>query len=192
MADLLVEALPATGRRAAYALLVEQIFPKRLAGLRDHPNPRRLAELVYEELAEGLRQAEPNERLRALEAAGHRAEIRAQSVDSLALAIARYLRDHPTAASKAGDWLDSTVERWMAMAVDGIKAEASQRLELLDAWERSVKTDFPDVWRAHRLEFLHARLNLQSARSGSFSTAAGSLYDFLTEVGAAVENLDIH
>lgn len=192
MADLLVKGLLETDRAEARAILIEQILPQNLIGLPYHPKPRRLAEVVYEELAEELKQGAPAQRMSVLRAAACRAEIREQAVSSLSMAIARYLKDRPNVTDAAKDWLDPMVEKWMAMSLVDIEDEASRRLQKLERWERTVTADYSEIWNAYRLEFLHTKLNLQSARSGSFSTAAGSLYDFLISVGASVDNLDIH
>ena len=42
------------------------------------------------------------------------------------------------------------------------------------------------------MEFLQAQLNFQSARTGFFSTAAGSLADFLTDMGESPDLLEEH
>jgi hypothetical protein len=107
---------------------------------------------------------------------------------SLALAIARYLQDRPQAAACAGAWGDGDVQTWMGRPPDAIAAEATKGLEALDEW----RDEEPDEWEAGRVEFLQAQLNFQSARSGSFATAAGSLADFLAEMGEDVDVLDEH
>jgi hypothetical protein len=107
---------------------------------------------------------------------------------SLPLAVARYLQDHPDAVPRAGAWLDGDAEAWMAKPVEAIQAEATRGLEALDEWREDAGGD----WEAGRVDFLQAQLNLQSARSGSFATAAGSLADFLTDVGEEPDVLDEH
>ena len=99
---------------------------------------------------------------------------------SLSLAVARYLKDHPDAVEKAGAWLDDEAREWMARPVDAIRAEATRGLEALEEGEMD------------RVELLQAQLNFQSARSGSFATASGSLVDFLTDMGEEVDVLDEH
>lgn len=106
---------------------------------------------------------------------------------SLALAIARYLHAHPGARAHA--WRDPGVDAWLAAPVEAIQAEATAGLEALDEWRDDAA---PDEWEAGRVEFLQAQLNYQSARSGSFATAAGSLADFLADMGEDVDVLDEH
>ncbi len=110
---------------------------------------------------------------------------------ALALAIARYLHDHPEAAGTAATWMSSDVDAWRKRSTADIAQRASDRLEDLENWRASVQSD-SDAWNADRVNYVHAKLTLQSARSGSFQTAAGSLFDFLREVGASTEELDIH
>ncbi len=110
---------------------------------------------------------------------------------ALALAIARYLHDHPEAAGTAATWMSSDVDAWRKRSTADIAQHASDRLEDLERWRASVQSD-SDAWNADRVNYVHAKLTLQSARSGSFQTAAGSLFDFLREVGASTEELDIH
>jgi hypothetical protein len=111
--------------------------------------------------------------------------------DALALAVARYLRDHPEAADRASNWLNSEVETWRGVSSADIEAEATARLDELERWREAVKSQ-SEAWEADRVTYVHAKLTLQSARSGSFETAAGSLLDFLRDVGANAEELDIH
>ena len=109
---------------------------------------------------------------------------------SLALAIARYLQDHPDA--DAGPWRDGDVDKWSGESLDAIGAEATKGLEALDEWRDEVREDDPETWEAGRVDFLQAQLNFQSARSGSFATASGSLADFLADMGEDVDVLDEH
>jgi hypothetical protein len=111
---------------------------------------------------------------------------------SLALAIARYLRDHPDAAARAGAWRDGDVDAWLAAPAEAIGIEATKGLEALDEWRDETRANAPEEWEAGRVDFLQAQLNFQSARSGSFATAAGSLVDFLADMGEEVDVLDEH
>ncbi|SRR5712691_4727620 len=118
-------------------------------------------------------------------------EIRAQLRASLALAIARYLKEHPDAKERAGSWVRPDVEEWLDKPVEEIAAEASRRHEALDRWSERAKADAPDLWETRRVDFLHARKNLDSAESGNFQSGAGSLYDFLSDVGEQVQSYDV-
>ena len=192
MADLLSESLPESERAEGRALLLERILPSKLSGLAQHPKPRRLAEVVYEDLADELRKADEDQRLKALHAAALRTEVEALAAHSLSLAIARYLIDHPARTGAAADWKTSTVERWMKKSLKEFQDEATKGLARLNELEEQIKSEHPDLWESLRVEFVHTTFNLQSARSGSFETASGSLYCFLSALGVAVDNFDIH
>jgi hypothetical protein len=122
----------------------------------------------------------------------HSSEIQEQLAASLALAVARYLRDHPDAVSDAGVWVDREVEARMAQPVEALQEEAAERLEALEDWKERAQDENPAVWETGRVDYLQAQLHLQSARSGSFATASGSLADFLMSVGEEVDVLDEH
>jgi len=111
---------------------------------------------------------------------------------AMMLAVARYLHDHPDAAASATTWLDDDIESWRQRPTADIADEASKRLEALERWRSHTQTSDREAWESDRTTYAHAKLTLQSARSGSFETAAGSLVDFLRDVGAPTEELDIH
>lgn len=119
-------------------------------------------------------------------------EIGEQLTASLRLAVARYLTDHPDAVSDAGVWVDGDVEAVMAQPLEALQHEATERLEALEDWKERAQDEDPAEWESGRVDYLHAQLNLQSARSGSFATASGSLVDFLSSVGEEVDVLDEH
>jgi hypothetical protein len=192
LAARLAESVPEGDRGAARTMLADRVLPKLLAGASDHPKPKKLAEVVYGDLAEKLAAAPPEGRLGVIERAGLEAELKELRDRALSLAVARYLHDDPNAERRAGVWLDATAREWRSRSEDEIGAEATRLLERLDGWQERVKAEAPDVWETRRVDANHARLNLQSARSGSFRTAAGPLADFLRGVGAAVDTLDIH
>jgi hypothetical protein len=192
LAERLASAFPDGDREEARALLAERILPAGLGGLADHPKPRRLAEVVYEDLAERLAAAAPEERLDALHEAADVAEIREFSSRALSLAVARYLSDDPNAVPRAGMWLDSNADLWRRRPADEIAAEATRLLDLLESWQERISEERPELFETRRIDYLNAKLTLQSARSGSFATGAGSLNDFLAAVGTPGERLDIH
>lgn len=191
MVTLLARAVPEGDRRAATGLLNE-IVSAKLAGISTHPRPRRLAEVAYEEVAETLREAHPEDRLVALQQAALRSRAEELGRGALTLAVARYLKDHPDAEARVEDWVDESVESWLAKPVSEIQAEATRRLDQLEAWAKQAQREKPDIWEQERITYAHAKLALQSARSGAFGTAAGSLHDFLAAAGARTEILDIH
>jgi hypothetical protein len=118
-------------------------------------------------------------------------EIRAQLRASLALAIARYLREHPEAKDRARSWIRPDVEEWLDKPVEEIAAEARRRHEALERWSERAKAEAPDLWETRRVDFLHARSNLDSTETGNFQSGAGSFYDFLQDVGAPAESFDV-
>ena len=192
LADRLASALPDGDRDEGRALLAESILPAALSGLADHPKPRRLAEVVYEDLAERLAAAAPEERLDALGEAADVAEIRLLSSRAQSLAVARYLSDDPNAVPRAGIWLDGDADHWRQRPVEEIAAEATRLLDQLESWRERIGEERPQLAETRHMEYMNAKLALQSARSGSFGTAAGPLHDFLSDVGTPGERLDIH
>jgi hypothetical protein len=191
IAELLLEALPEKDRPEARGVLTEGILAWELKSLADHPSPRRLIEVVYEKQTELLGAVAPEARLDVLKAEAQRVAIEEQMNAALTLAIARYLQVHPKKKKKAGEWMDAEVEAWTAKPTAGIQEEATRRLTDLEAWENQVGTRYPAIWESYRLTYIHAKLTLQSARSGSFATASGSFYNFLLDVGAPVDELAI-
>jgi hypothetical protein len=119
-------------------------------------------------------------------------QIRALAAGSLSLAVARYLHDHPEARARVNPvWIDTGVEAWIGRPTEEIEHEAEHRLHVLEEWERDAQELDPDLWESRRADALHALTNLQSARSGAFGTAAGSLAAFLREAGARPDTLDL-
>jgi hypothetical protein len=108
---------------------------------------------------------------------------------SLALAIARYLTDQDGAADRAGAWLDDDVRSRLDATTEQLAEEAANGLDELEEWRDEADSE---EWEAGRVEFLQAQLNFQSARTGFFSTASGSLVDFLNDMGESPDVLDEH
>lgn len=156
-----------------------------------HPNRRRLLEVVYDQLAQDIREVEPEERLRMVKQAAQKAELIELTSEALTLGVARYLRDHPDAAERAEDWIDGAVERWRNRPTDEIKAEATRRLDELEAWKEAASRDFPALWETGRTDYIQAKFALQSARSGAFGSSFGNLGSFLRTVGASSNRLRI-
>jgi hypothetical protein len=192
LADRLASLLPAAEREQARALLADRILPGALAGLSEHPRPRRLAEVVYEDLGERLASADPGDRMEEVELVADEAEIRSLAARAQALAVARYLSDDPNAVGRAGPFLDADADAWRERGSDAIANEASETLDALEAWAERVREERPELFETRRTDYLHAKLALGSARTGSFGTAAGPLYDFLQRMGTARDRLDIH
>lgn len=189
MAALLAASLPAEDRAEGERLLEQEILPLDLAGLASHPRPRRLQEVVFERLAGTLAEQAPERRLEALRTALLSARAGALGRQTLALAIARYLRDHPDAPD--GPWKDEAVTRWLSAPLTSLVAEASRLLDESRELEGRLREEHPDLWEEHRSGFNQADLELSSARTGSFEVATGSLADFLTAIGARFRKLEI-
>jgi hypothetical protein len=119
-------------------------------------------------------------------------DIDALAAGSLSLAVARYLHDHSRARWKVNRvWIDDEVKRWRKQGTDEIAHEATARLERLEQWEQAAPDEEPELYETRRIDAVHAKLNLQSARSGQFGTAAGPLADFLRNAGASVDTLQL-
>jgi hypothetical protein len=100
--------------------------------------------------------------------------------DSMELAIARWQLEHPGATIPA-PW-STLAGRWAgrgAQELDDAVSACARQLERLEGVPPADDRELMGV------PLVHARLTLQSAASGDFSTAAGSLVDFLRAVGAA-------
>ena len=190
LADRLASLVGAEDRETARALLADRVLPSALSGLADHPRPRRLAEVVYEDIGERLLNAE--DRFTEVEVVADESEIRSLAARAQSLAVARYLSDDPNAVDRAGPFLDAEAEEWRGRGADAIAQEASEALDALEAWSERVQDERPELFETRRTDYLHAKLALGSARTGSFGTAAGPLYDFLQRMGTARDRLDIH
>ena len=190
MADLLTQALDEGDRPEARRLLVETVFPALVGDVSDHPNPRAVAQVVYDELADSVEGAPPEDRLSAIRAAALRAAILELSSASLALAVARYLKDNPSAADRATD-VPPEARKWLESSVADIEREATRRLDALEDWREHAQAAYPWLWETYRVKYLHTQLNLEAARSGSFEAAAGALYDFLAGLGVQVQSFDL-
>ena len=190
LADRLASLVGAEDRESARALLADRVLPSALSGLADHPRPRRVAEVVYEDIGERLLNAE--DRFTEVEVVADESEIRSLAARAQSLAVARYLSDDPNAVDRAGPFLDAEVEQWRGRGADAIAQEASEALDALEEWAERMQDERPELFETRRTDYLHAKLALASARTGSFGTAAGALYDFLQRMGTARDRLDIH
>jgi hypothetical protein len=192
LADRLASLVGKEDHEAARTLLADRILPSALSGLSEHPRPRRLAEVVYEDLGERLTNAEPDDRMAEVERLADEAEIRSLAARAQALAVARYLSDDPNAVDRAGPFLDAEAEAWRERGAEAIAEEASSTLDALEEWAEHTREEHPELFETRRTDYLHAKLALGSARTGTFGTAAGPLYDFLDLMGTARDRLDIH
>ena len=122
-AFLLSENLPFYDRSKAYALLREQILPKKLRKLATHPDPSDYVETVVESLARTLERSRANQRLHALRAVLCDEEIRQLDRDSIRMAVARYIKDHPDVTEIALNWLGGRdASKWLAMSKPELEA----------------------------------------------------------------------
>lgn len=192
LAEQLASLFPAADRDQAHELLAERVLPSAFTGLQGHPQPRRVAEMIYGDLGEQLLAAEPEDRLAALEAAADEGDIRSLAAHAQALAVARYLSDNPDAVDRAGPFLDGDADAWRVRGAEAIAQEADTARDALESWAERVRDERPSLFETRRTDYLHAKLALGSAGSGSFGTAAGALQDFLARMGEAPDRLDIH
>jgi hypothetical protein len=190
--DALAERLASlvSNHEEARTLLAERILPAALSGLADHPRPRKLAEVVYEDLGDRIANAE--DRPAEVEQMAEEADIRTLAARAQSLAVARYLSDDPNAVGRADAFLDAEAEQWRTRGDDAIAQEAETTLAALERWAERAKDENPELFEIRRTDYLHAKLALGSAKTGSFGTAAGPLYDFLELMGTAQDRLDIH
>ena len=194
MATWLLKALPANDRPEAYTLLVSQLLPKKLERLPPFMERRWYVENLYESLSDALQEARPNERLQVLRRELCLSEIRRLSSDSVILAIARYMQEHPHATPDGPMyWLDfNEVSKWSAMPKVKLQHEASKRLEQLERWDLFAKANQPSVWEEYCIRYIHIELNLGCAYSGTFPSAMGELALFLDAVGASFNEIHLH
>ena len=190
MAQLLVKGLPAHDREEGYTLLITQILPKKLGKPATHLDPSDYAEAIYESLAATLERSRSHQRLRALRAVLCYEEIRQLEHDSITMAVARYIKDHPEVTQIALNWLGGRdASKWLAMPKAELAVEAQQRLEQLKRWDKFAQKNHPDVWDNYRIRSLHIQLGFGAAKTGLFQTAMGSLAYFLYAVGADYDEL---
>ena len=174
-------------QRARATELLGQIVPWQLRGAATFPKPRRLAEVVYENLVGELRPLAADRRVGALETIACRTTGETLLGDGMGLAISRWRLDHPGKPVPA-PW-DAMSAPWVGRTAAQLGAEADTRLAEVEQLTRG-KTG--DCREAMRLSLLHARMALGSAKTGSFATAAGSMVDFLRAVGESPRILDVH
>lgn len=192
LASLLAAGVPDADRADATKLLTGTILPWDLRSVATHPNPRRLAELVYRGLADELAAVPASARRQRLSEIGCDRDAGRLLEQAVSLAVARYVRDRgmPPAASLAG-YLDPA--RPYAALSPADAARAVDRVEAAwQAWEQDAKARYPRCWTSHRLDTLHARTALGSARSGSFASASGPFHAFLVQAGESPQLLDVH
>lgn len=181
--DAVLALVDASQRDAARALLVERVLPPALAAAGGD------AAHVRAELIALLDATPAAARLDELRAEALRAEVRELAIAALAVAKARYLADHPDRAARVGEAIDARVQALRALTPAALAAEVEQRTAQLDAWERAA-ADRPDVARGYRRAALEARGSLDRARTGSFTSAAGALHQFLVSAGEKPTFLD--
>lgn len=187
IADAIAAGFPDGQRPRATALLGDQIVPWQLRGVATFEKPRRLAEVVYESLVDELRPVAADRRIDALETIACRATGEKLLGDAMGLATARWRLDHPGKAVPA-PWGEVSAP-WLGRSAAQLGAEADARLTEID---RLTKDKTGDCREVMRMSLMHARMALGSAKTGSFSTVAGSMVDFLRDVGESPRVLDVH
>lgn len=170
----LVAGFPSSARDRAAAILREQVLPWRLRSLATHPNPRRLAELVYQDVTERLRSVSSASRLDALSTLACETTADRLVNEGTGLAVARYLADHPRAP--AGDAWSADADHWSTLTPNQRDAEVATRIASLDVLVASAPAE---CGRTIGQNVLHARLALGSARTGSFCDRRGDAARFI-------------
>jgi hypothetical protein len=191
VADALVAALPDEDTPEARALLEERILPAVVSQANEDVSADALLRMTYVDLRERMEEHPEADRLGILKRVADVKDIEWLQRSALAFAVQRYGLDHSEARAEAESWIGDDVD-WRTVTNDRIESAASSLLEDLEAWASRTRSDEPGVWNAHRTDYLHAKLAAQSARSGSFETAAGSLADFLRRCGAEVDEFHVH
>lgn len=172
--------------------LVTEILASSLPDAVDHPNPRRLIQMVHDEMAArlvGVQAADRPALLRRMLVESVMYEMR---IKTLELAVARYLRDHPSAPEKARAWINPSIQRTMALPMPDFLAEIDRRRAVLESWKEQAQREYPDLWEQHRIDWLDSGWDLSAARAGRFTAAHGSLVGFLHDAGERPDVMDIH
>jgi hypothetical protein len=186
IADALAAGFPASARaRAREALSL--VVAWDLRALSTFPEPRRLADAAYQGLVERLRTLAPEQRLPALEVIVCERESQRVLDGAIGLGVSRWQLEHPGRATGA-PWHDLAAP-FAALDRAGVIAEAERRVAQLE--KLSTHPD-PGCREAMRLDLVHARLALSSARTGAFDTSSGPFVDFLRGVGEPVRDLELH
>lgn len=191
LARLLAAGFPDEAQAVAEATLAAEILPYDLRSVATHPRPRRLTEVVYEQLVADLGAVPRADRparlddVRCDRAAGHLAE-RAGS-----LAIARYVADRGMPRGFEADGFLEPARADIGRPRDELLAEVERTEQALATWKGDAEQR-SWCWTRHRITSVHATMWLDAARSGSFDAAAGPLYDFLRAAGESPRRLDIH
>jgi hypothetical protein len=186
ISEAVAAGVPWNARERATTLLAEQIVPWDLRGIETSEAPRRIAEVVYEGLVNELRPVAAARRGDRIETMACRTAGYKLLGDAMGLAIARWRLDHPGKAVPA-PW-DEISAPWAGRPAAELGAEADARLAEV---ARLAKDLTGDRREATRLPLLRARMALGAAKTGSFETATGSLVDFLHDVGASPQVLDV-
>lgn len=179
--------VPALERPRATDLLSKQIVPWQLRGLATFPQPRRLAEVVYEELVDELRPVPEDRRLATIETIACRVTGERILGDAMGLAIRRWSLDHGGRPPPT-PWIDLAAP-WAGKDLAALALESDRRRVEIDQLAASTTGDCRETLR---LSLMHARLALGAATTGSFTTAVGAMVDFLHAVGEAPQVLDVH
>lgn len=188
VAAAVVDLLPEADREEARAL-VASIIAVRLAGLATHPRPRRLAELVFERLATEVEDAGAGEATDRLRDQALLAEIEGLTQDSLALAAARFGADHEQAQSLSRAWSEYHPD-WSARDTDFYVTESGRLRATLTSVRDRLRDVAPEALGTTLPDLLRVEMTLNSAETGVFATAAGSLADFLRDAGAEFDELE--
>lgn len=191
MAKLLVCALPEADRTEASDLLVFHILPVKLSGIDHHPRPQRLTAVVYKELARILGARPANMRLHALKLVAVETEMVRLGRDALNVSIVRFLQEHSgnLDAERLERWITPSIQELRMLSVNEIITQTKNLREELESWKHRVTAEHPAEWDRHRIKYLQVRATLEATEIGSYTSAAGSFYEFLRDADMKAEEL---
>lgn len=187
----MIELIPKPSQKSKEALRADDLpfLPKKRAQRPTFLERWPSLQAIYHKLVSPLRQAPIKHFLRADSC---ESEIRQLYRDSLMLAVARYIKEHPDFTNLAQNWLGSNdASKWSANSIPEIEHKALQIWEQVDKWDELAKTNHPEIWEEYKLKPFNVQLNLESALSGSFHVAMGELAIFLDVVGEDFEKIHL-
>jgi hypothetical protein len=194
LTELLLQAFRETDRTAARPFLMEALT-KKFIFLQDHFEPQKLPAVVYEDTAPFLKYYPPDGRLQGAHWLAFEAHIAELHRVAMSLALARYLREHPKAKAHPAiaEWLEGFhIEQWDALSIPEIAAEATRRRQELDRLDQRARGIDVDAWAQLEDDQWEVEMTLDSARTGQYGDAMGSLYSFLHDIGARVNLHETH
>ena len=187
IADAIAAGFPAAARARAREALATVVLPWDLRGLSTDDQPPRLIEVAYGDLIGVLGRHAPEARLASLEGLVCESQSGRVLDVAMSLGVARWMLERP-GRSPSGPWIDRAAP-FVRQGRAAVIAEAEQRITELEALEQH-----PDeaCRERMRLDLVHARFALTSARKGNFGLSSGPFASFLRGVGEPTRDFKIH